>query len=137
MVTVALYMQRLVLSVRRLIRLCNIPRYGEGAGMGQASEYEHRKKLNRIREDTNKRVNDVRDHFAKIEKVKTEALKKTEEIRRSAEKDMKKLEEEIAKSDLTAEVKKTLISDIALLRKEIEDRANELRTRLTAIAVPP
>jgi uncharacterized coiled-coil DUF342 family protein len=105
--------------------------------MGQASEYEHRKKLNRIREDTNKRVNDVRDHFAKIEKVKTEALKKTEEIRRSAEKDMTKLEEEIAKSDLTSEVKKTLTSDIALLRKEIEDRATELRTRLTAIAIPP
>jgi uncharacterized protein (DUF885 family) len=129
--------QRLAWSLRRLIRLCNIPKYGEGAGMGQASEYEHRKKLNRIREDTNKRVNDVRDHFVKIEKVKTEALKKTEEIRRSAEKDMTKLEQEIAKSDLTAEVKKALTSDIALLRKEIEDRATELRTRLTAIAIPP
>jgi len=50
---------------------------------------------------------------------------------------MTKLEEEIAKSDLTAEVKKTLTSDIALLRKEIEDKATELRTRLTAIAIPP
>jgi uncharacterized coiled-coil DUF342 family protein len=104
--------------------------------MSQVLEYEHRKKLNKIREDTNKRVKDVRDHFAKIEKVKTEALKKTEEIRRSAQKDIARLEEDIAKSVLTEDVKKTLASDIALLRKEIEDRATELRSRLTAIVIP-
>jgi len=105
--------------------------------MSLASEYEHRKKLNRIREDTNKRVKEVRDHFVKIDKVKTEALKKTEEIRRAAEKDIKRLEEDLAKSDLKEDVKKALKSDIALLRKEIEDRAAELRARLTAIAIPP
>jgi len=104
--------------------------------MSQVSEYEHRKKLNKIREDTNKRVKDVRDHFAKIERVKTEALKKTEEIRRSAQKDITRLEEDIAKSGLTEDVKKTLASDIAMLRKEIEDRAAELRSRLTAIVIP-
>lgn len=104
--------------------------------MSQVSEYEHRKKLNKIREDTNKRVKDVRDHFAKIERVKTEALKKTEEIRRSAQKDITRLEEDIAKSGLTEDVKKTLASDIAMLRKEIEDRAAELRSRLTAIIIP-
>lgn len=104
--------------------------------MNQVSEYEHRKKLNKIREDTNKRVKDVRDHFAKIERVKTEALKKTEEIRRSAQKDITRLEEDIAKSGLTDDVKKTLASDIALLRKEIEDKATELRSRLTAIVIP-
>jgi uncharacterized coiled-coil DUF342 family protein len=105
--------------------------------MSRVSEYEHRKKLNKIREDTNKRVKDVRDHFVKIDKVKTEALKKTEEIRGSAERDIAKLEEEIKKSDLTEDVKKALTSDIALLRKEIEDRAAELRTRLTTISIPP
>ena len=104
--------------------------------MSQVSEYEHRKKLNKIREDTNKRVKDVRDHFAKIEKVKTEALKKTEEIRRSAQKDITRLEEDIAKSGLTEDVKKTLASDIAMLKKEIEDKATELRSRLTAINIP-
>jgi uncharacterized coiled-coil DUF342 family protein len=104
--------------------------------MSIASEYEHRKKLNKIREDTNKKVNDVRDHFAKIEKVKTDALKKTEEMRRSADKDITKLEEEIAKSNLTAEVKKTLTSDITLLRKEIEDRATELRNRIAGTVIP-
>ena len=76
--------------------------------VGQSSEFEHRKKLNKIREDVNKRVKDVRDHFAKMEKVKLDALKKTEEMKRSAQQDITKLEAEIAKSDLTSDVKKAL-----------------------------
>jgi uncharacterized coiled-coil DUF342 family protein len=104
--------------------------------MSVSSEIEHRKKLNKIREDVNKRVKDVRDHFAKIEKVKVDALKKTEEMRRSAQNDITKLEGEIAKSDLTAEMKKALASDIANLKKEIEDRAVELRTRISGTIIP-
>jgi uncharacterized coiled-coil DUF342 family protein len=104
--------------------------------MNLSSEYEHRKKLNKIREDMNKRVKDVRDHFAKIEKVKTEALKKTEEMRRSAGQDIAKLEEDVAESDLTPDIKKTLASDIAILRKEIEDRATELRSRISGTVIP-
>jgi uncharacterized coiled-coil DUF342 family protein len=105
--------------------------------MSLSPEYEHRKKLNKIREDMNKRVKDLRDHFAKIEKVKTEALKKTEEMRRSAGQDIAKLEEDIAKSDLTSDIKKTLASDIAILKKEIEDRATELRSRISGTVIPP
>lgn len=105
--------------------------------MSSSLEYEHRKKLNRIRENTNKRVKDVRDHFVKIDRVKTEALKKAEEIKGSAEKDIVKLEEEIKRSILSEEVRKALLSDTALLKKEIEDRAAELRTRLMAISIPP
>jgi hypothetical protein len=105
--------------------------------MSNLSEYEHRKKLNRIREDSNKRVKNVRDHFVKIDKIKTEALKKTEEIRISAERDIAKLEEEIKVSPLADDAKKALGSDIALLKKEVEDRAAKLRLRLTAISIPP
>ena len=104
--------------------------------MGLSSEYEHRKKLNKIREDMTKRVKDVRDHFAKIEKVKIEALKKTEEMRKSAAKDTARLEDDIAKSDLTSEIKNTIVSDIATLKKEIEDRATELRSRISGIIIP-
>ena len=104
--------------------------------MGQSSEFEHRKKLNKIREDMNKRVKDVRDHFAKMEKVKLDALKKTEEMKRSVQQDIAKLETDIAKSDLTSDMKKALSSDIATLRKEIEDRAAELRTRITGTVIP-
>jgi uncharacterized coiled-coil DUF342 family protein len=104
--------------------------------VGQSSEFEHRKKLNKIREAMNKRVKDVRDHFAKIEKVKLDALKRTEEMKRSAQQDIVKLEAEIAKSDLTSDVKKALSSDIATLRKEIEDRTAELKTRIGGTVIP-
>lgn len=105
--------------------------------MGLSSDYEQRKKLNKIRESINNRVKDVREHFAKIEKVKVEALKKTEEMKRSAENDLRKLEEEMAKSGLSSELKKTLEEDINALRKEIEDKSSELRTRLHGTVIPP
>jgi uncharacterized coiled-coil DUF342 family protein len=104
--------------------------------MGLSSDYEYRKKLNKIREDVNKKVKDVRDHFAKIEETKVKALNKNEDMRQSAERDIRKLEEEIAKSDLTTDAKKTLASDIATLRKEIESRATELRTRIHGTVIP-
>jgi uncharacterized coiled-coil DUF342 family protein len=104
--------------------------------MGQSYDFEHRKKLNKIREDLNKRTKDVREHFAKMEKVKLDALKKTEELKHSGQQELTKLEENIAKSDLTSDLKKELSSDIATLRKEIEDRVAELRTRITGTAIP-
>ena len=104
--------------------------------MSLSSDYELRKKLNKIREDVNKRVKDVRDQFARIEKVKLDALKKTEEMKRSAEKEIAKLEEDIAKSGLTSDIKKTLASDIFTLKKEIEDRTTELRSRVSGTVIP-
>jgi uncharacterized coiled-coil DUF342 family protein len=104
--------------------------------MSLSSESEHRKKLNKIREDMTKRVNDVRDHFAKIEKVKVEALKKTEEMRKSAAKDIAKLEADIEMSDLASEIKTKLMSDITVLKREIEDRAAELRNRISGTVIP-
>ncbi len=101
-----------------------------------SSDYELRKKLNKIREEANKRVKDVRDQFAKIEKVKLDALKKTEEMKRSAEKEIAKLEEDITKSGLTSDIKKTLDPDIFTLKKEIEDRAAELRSRISKTIIP-
>lgn len=104
--------------------------------MGQASEFEHRKKLNKIREDMNKRLKDVRDQFAKMENVKLDALKKTEEMKRSAQQDMTKLETDIAKSDLTSDLKQALSSDIDILKKEIEEKAAELRARIIGTVIP-
>ncbi len=104
--------------------------------MTSSSEYEHRKKLNKIREDMNKRVKDVGDHFSKIEKVKTDALKKIEDMRGSAEQNLRKLEEDIARSTLTAEAKSALTDDIAGLRREVEQRGSELKDRISKTFVP-
>lgn len=105
--------------------------------MGESSEHEYRKKLNKIRENVNKRAKDIREHFAKIEKVKVDALKRTEEMRRSAEHDIAKLEGNISKSDLTEETKKKLNSEITLLKHEIENRATDLRARISETVISP
>jgi uncharacterized membrane-anchored protein YjiN (DUF445 family) len=105
--------------------------------MISSSEFEHRKKLNKVREEANKRVEKIRNCFAEIEKVKTEALKRIEDLRQFVGHDMRKLEENIAKSELTSDIKKTLASDMATLRKEIEDRATELRKRISGTVIPP
>jgi cell division protein ZapA (FtsZ GTPase activity inhibitor) len=122
--------------MRNLIRLWLKKKKCRVLTVGESSEHEHRKKLNKIREDVNKRVKDIREQFAKIEKVKVEALKKTEEMRRFSEHEIAKLEENIAKSDLTEEVKKKLNAEIALLKSETENRATELRTRISGTMIP-
>ena len=105
--------------------------------MISSSEFEHRKRLNKVREEANKRVEKIRGYFEEIEKVKTEALKRIEDLRQSVGNDMRKLEENIAKSELVPDVKKTLASDMSTLRKEIEDRATELRKRISGTVIPP
>jgi len=72
--------------------------------MGGTSEREYRDKLNKTREKLSKRKN-VRKTFAKIEKMKLEALKKSEEMRRSVEHDPDKIERDVARSkDLSARI---------------------------------
>jgi mRNA-degrading endonuclease RelE of RelBE toxin-antitoxin system len=63
--------------------------------LGNPSEREYREKLNKMSEKLNKRARDIRKDFAKIEKMKVDALKKSEEIKRSAEKKIDKMEKNI------------------------------------------
>lgn len=105
--------------------------------MGGLSEPECREKLNKIREKLNSRAKDVKNEFVKMEKIKVDLLKRTEEMRRSAEHDLDNFEGDINKSkDLAPESKKRLYSEIAILKSEIEEKHSELRTRISAALVP-
>ena len=53
--------------------------------MGDLSERQYREKLNKIRERLSRKSKDVKSEFAKIEKIKVNLLRKTEEIKRDAE----------------------------------------------------
>ena len=66
--------------------------------LGGTSEREFSEKANKIREKLHKGVKDARDKFADIEKTKVEALKKTEDLKRSADQEVTKMEIEIGKS---------------------------------------
>ena len=105
--------------------------------MGGPSERDYKEKLNKVRENMYKRIKDIRNKFAEIEKLKVEALKKTDELRRSAEHDIFKMEEDITKSkDLAPESKQRLHSEISSIKREVDEKSTELRTRISETMIP-
>ena len=105
--------------------------------MGGTSEREYVEKMSKIKEKILKTEKDVKNDFAKIEKIKLDRLKKTEEMRRSAENDLEKVEKDILKSkDLATESRQRLNSEIAVLKSEIEQRYTELKTQISKAIEP-
>ena len=96
--------------------------------LGESVEFEFQRKMTKIREQLSKREVDIRRKVADIQKIKVEALKKTEEMKYSAQHDLEKISEDVMKTkDLGAEVKTKLTSGITDLKNEIERRYTELK----------
>jgi hypothetical protein len=105
--------------------------------MGNLSEREYGNKLNKIKEKMNKKAKDVKNEFAKIEKIKVDLLKKTEEMRHNAEHEIDKMQGDITKSkDLAPESKRRLQSESATIKSEIHEEYSLLRTRIAEAIVP-
>ena len=105
--------------------------------MGGTSEREYIEKMSKIKEKILKTEKGVKNDFAKIEKIKLDTLKKTEEMRRSAENDLEKVEKDILKSkDLATESRQRLNSEIAVLKSEIGQRYTELKTQISKAIEP-
>jgi gas vesicle protein len=84
--------------------------------------------VTKLREELSKKEVDIRRKVTDIQKIKVEALKKTEEMKYSAQHDIEKISQDIMKTkDLGAEVKTRLTSEIANLKNEIERKYSELR----------
>ncbi len=60
--------------------------------MGESFEFDVRKKITKVREDLSKGEIDVRAKLSNIEKIKVEALKKTGEMKYSAQHDVEKID---------------------------------------------
>ena len=96
--------------------------------MGESFEFGFQKKVTKLREELSKKEVDIRRKVADIQKIKVEALKKTEEMKYSAQHDIEKISQDVMKTkDLGAEVKTRLTSEIADLKNEIERKYSELR----------
>jgi hypothetical protein len=96
--------------------------------MGDSFEFEFQKKLTKMREELGKREVEIRGHLANIERIKVEALKKTEELKYSAKHDVEKVEQDIMKAkDLNTEAKSRLTSETATLKEDLEKKYAELR----------
>lgn len=105
--------------------------------MGGDSERELSESIVKVKAKSSKEVSEVKDDFAKMQKLKAESLKKVEEMLQSAEKDLEKLEQKIAGSqDLVSESKWRLNSEIAAARAQIKDKYSELKGRIAASIVP-
>lgn len=105
--------------------------------MGSHSEREYKEKLSKIREKLNKRARKIREDFAKIEKMKVQALKKAEETRHSAEHDIDKIERNITKSkDLAPESRERLRSEIVVLRNAVGQKSTELKAQISETLIP-
>ena len=105
--------------------------------MGGTSEREFMERINQTREKVSKVVTQVSGDFTKIEKLKAEALKKGEEMRRSAVEKLEKLEQHAAKEkDLVPESKRRISVEIIQARKEIRRKYDETKARIAKAMVP-
>lgn len=105
--------------------------------MAGPSEREFREKLHKMLENMNKGANDVRGKFANIQKIKTDALKKVEDMKRSADRDIDKAMLDITRSqDLAVESKERLQKEISELKDKIEHIYGDLKKRVSETMVP-
>jgi len=105
--------------------------------MGGPSERDFLEKVVKIKEKASKTANEVRDDFAKMEKLKAESLKKVEEMRRSAEENLEKLEQETAKSaDIVPESRYRINEEIRQAKNLIQEKYSELKARISASIMP-
>lgn len=101
------------------------------------SEREFSESIVKTKAKSSKTAAEVKDDFAKMQKLKAESLKKVEEMMRSAEKDLEKLEQKIAKSkDLVSESRGRLNAEITSARTQIRQKYDELKSRIAASIVP-
>lgn len=100
--------------------------------MGGPSERDYREKLDKIKQKLDKKARDIKSEFEKIEKAKVDLLKKTKSMKHDTEREIAKVEEEIAKSkDLAPESKSRLQLEIDNLKGEVRRRYSELEMRIT------
>lgn len=105
--------------------------------MGGTSEREFNEKLNKIRDRLARQAKEVRDAAVRIEKIKTEALDKVDDMRRSVDKEADKIENDVLKSkDLAPESKQRLVSELSTVRSEIESSYAKLHRQVAESIVP-
>jgi hypothetical protein len=101
------------------------------------TEHGFVEKIISIKTKSSKKVVDVRNDFSEMQKLKAEALRKTEEMMRAAEHDLEKLEQDIAKSkDLVPESRPRLSAELTAAKEQITQKYNDLKKRISSAIVP-
>ena len=105
--------------------------------MGGDSERDFSENIVKVKVKSSKKVNEVKNDFAEMQKLKAVSLKKLEEMLQEAEKELENIEQKIAKSgDLVFESKKRLNIEINAVRDQIKKKYNTLKSTIVASLVP-
>jgi len=101
------------------------------------TEHEFLEKIVSIKTKSSKKVTEVKDDFGKMQKLKAESLRKTEEMMRAAEHDLDKVEQAIVKSkDLASESKPRLSAELKAAKEQVTQKYNDLKKRISDAIVP-
>ena len=85
-----------------------------------------------MKQKFDKKAKDIKKEFEKLERTKVDLLKRTKGTKHDAEREIAKIEEEIAKSkDLAPESKSRLRLEIDNLKSEVRRRYSELEMHIT------
>ena len=105
--------------------------------MGNASERECMEKIVNVKTKSSKKTAEIKSDFAKMQKLKAESLKKTEEMMHNAEHDLEKMEQDITKNkDLAPESRQRLGYEIEGAKRQIKEKYLELKKSLAAAIIP-
>lgn len=105
--------------------------------MGDTSEREFVEKIVDVKAKSSKKASEIKNDFAKMQKLKAESLKKTEEMMQSAEDSLEKLEQKIVKSkDIASESRQRLGAEIAAAKHQIREKYVDLKKRISVAIVP-
>jgi len=102
-----------------------------GVWMTTSFDFEYQKKLTKVREELSKREVEVRKQLANIEKIRVEALKKTEELKYSAHHDIERIDQDLMKAkNIDTQTKTKLATEISTLKSDIEKKYSDLRSTI-------
>lgn len=130
-------MCKLQREVQQILSIVEMDYLSGALDMGGASEREFMEKLAKIKEKSIKTAKEIRSDFTRIEEIKAETLRKTEEMRRTSENVVETLEQEMAKAkDLAPESRQRLSAEIKSVKADILEKYTELKARISKAILP-
>lgn len=101
------------------------------------SEREFNEKISKVRDNIGKKTNEVASNFAQMQKHKSEAIKKTEDMMKDAKKDLAKMEKKInVDKDLAPESRERLDREIAVVREELQAKYEAINHCISDVDIP-
>jgi hypothetical protein len=101
------------------------------------SEREYNEKVSKVRDNISKKTNDVASAFAKMHKIKSETIKKTEDMLKDGKNDLSNMEKKInVDKDLAPESRDRLDKEISIAREELQAQYETINQQINNVDIP-